>query len=403
MASRPKILFYVQHLLGIGHVKRASLLVKAWRKQGLQVTVVSGGEPVPQFDFGDADLVQLPPIKAANADFSGLVDVKGNEIGDDFKNNRRRLLVDALHQVKADILVVENYPFGRRQLRWELDPLLDSVKTSFPNTLVISSIRDILQVRKKQRIQETVEKIDHYFDRILVHGDEDFIPLLDSFSAADEIAGKLIYTGYVMDPKKAEFTTDQMTNKKAQDGTDEVIVSAGGGAVGQQLMQAALTAKNISSLRQLKWRFLLGPNVTEQERSLLRQQADANSIIESVRPDFPELLQRCRLSISQAGYNTIMDIFNANCQAVLVPFEGVGETEQLCRTQRLNDLGLCTMVRESQLNATNLAAAIDRATKQRVKTRDFSTKLNLDGAEQSGLILQQLWQELRQKLGQVNV
>ncbi len=98
-----------------------------------------------------------------------------------------------------------------------------------------------------------------------------------------------------------------------------------------------------------------------------------------------------------------MDIFNANCQAVLVPFEGVGETEQLCRTQRLNDLGLCTMVRESQLNATNLAAAIDRATKQIVKTRDFSTKLNLDGAEQSGLILQQLWQELRQKLGQVNV
>ena len=48
--SKPKVLFYVQHLLGIGHLKRATTLARAMTDAGLQVTVVSGGEHVPVID-----------------------------------------------------------------------------------------------------------------------------------------------------------------------------------------------------------------------------------------------------------------------------------------------------------------------------------------------------------------
>ena len=38
-----RVLFYVQHLLGIGHLKRAATRARACAAAGLEVTVVSGG------------------------------------------------------------------------------------------------------------------------------------------------------------------------------------------------------------------------------------------------------------------------------------------------------------------------------------------------------------------------
>jgi predicted glycosyltransferase len=66
-----KVLFYVQHLLGIGHLKRAATLARACAAAGLDVTVVSGGEPMAVLDRTGFDLVQLPPCARPTARFSG--------------------------------------------------------------------------------------------------------------------------------------------------------------------------------------------------------------------------------------------------------------------------------------------------------------------------------------------
>ena len=41
--SGPRIFFYVQHLLGIGHVRRAALLARGMVERGIDVCVVLGG------------------------------------------------------------------------------------------------------------------------------------------------------------------------------------------------------------------------------------------------------------------------------------------------------------------------------------------------------------------------
>ena len=41
------VFFYVQHLLGIGHLKRAATLAQALRDAGFKVVLASGGVPVP--------------------------------------------------------------------------------------------------------------------------------------------------------------------------------------------------------------------------------------------------------------------------------------------------------------------------------------------------------------------
>ncbi len=393
--SMPKVMFYVQHLLGIGHIKRASLLVKAWCERGFDVTVVSGGEPVPQFGFEGAELLQLDPIKTADAEFSTLIDGAGSVLTEAFKSRRRQQLLQSFDRIQPDVLVLESYPFGRRQLRWELDPLLERAKRVDPALVIVASVRDILQARKPERIRETLIKLDRYFDKIMVHGDGAFIPLTDSFPAGLELRDKLCYSGYVTEAADPALRLSANQHSSAHlDGENEVIVSAGGGAVGFSLMQAAIQAKAQSSLAGLNWRFLLGPNVPSDQWQQLQQQVDDRTVIEAARDDFPALLSRCRLSISQSGYNTVMDILQANCAAVLVPFEGEAETEQLTRTRRLQQLGLCSMLREAQLNGDTLAKAVDHAMDAfKGRIGELSTSLNLNGAANSALILETLWRQ----------
>ena len=51
------------------------------------------------------------------------------------------------------------------------------------------------------------------------------------------------------------------------------------------------------------------------------------------------------MSVSQAGYNTVLDI-SLRARAVLVPFAAERETEQLVRAERLAALGAVEPVRE---------------------------------------------------------
>ncbi len=71
--------------------------------------------------------------------------------------------------------------------------------------------------------------------------------------------------------------------------------------------------------------------------------------IERFRDDFAALLAGCRVSVSQAGYNTVLDILAARARAVLVPFAAERETEQLLRAERLAARGAAELVRESEL------------------------------------------------------
>jgi predicted glycosyltransferase len=84
-------------------------------------------------------------------------------------------------------------------------------------------------------------------------------------------------------------------------------------------------------------------------------------MLERFRSDFPSLLARCAASISQAGYNTVLDLLTARCPAVLVPFAAGAETEQTQRAELLAQRGLAQLVREDELTPDRLAQALDRA------------------------------------------
>ncbi|MBI1776833.1 MAG: glycosyl transferase, partial [Proteobacteria bacterium] len=193
-----RVLIHVQHLLGIGHLKRAATLARGLAAAGLEVTLASGGMPVSGIDIGAARLLQLPAARAVDTSFKVLVDADGRPIDDAWRERRRQALIEAYATIRPQLLVVEMFPFGRRAFRFELLPLLERAQAD--RVPVFGSVRDILVHRPRpDREAEFLETVRRWFDRILVHGDRSFAPLELSFPLAREIADKLAYTGYLLD------------------------------------------------------------------------------------------------------------------------------------------------------------------------------------------------------------
>jgi len=174
--------------------------------------------------------------------------IKGYPLAGRLADNAAALL-DAYRASHARVLIIELFPFGRRQMRFELLPLLDAAKG---NALVVCSVRDLIQPRPA-REDEMLECFEHYFDRLLVHGDPRLATFERSFGKAARLAGKLHYTGYVV----------QETGEQGDAGAGEVLVSAGGGAVGRRLLETAVAARALSRLKDRPWRVLAGLNAED--------------------------------------------------------------------------------------------------------------------------------------------
>lgn len=374
----PRVLFYVQHLLGIGHIARASRVANAMQRDGFDVTLVTGGLPVPGFPAEGLKHVALPPIAVGDSGFSGLVDINGKAVDDSFKQLRTTLLLNTFEEVKPDIVIIEAFPFGRRQVRFELLPLLQAIEQSRPRPLLMTSLRDILQERNKPgRDEETIELVKKHFDTILVHGDPNFVKLEDTFPLAHEISARVVYTGLVA-PEPPPEPTEQY----------DVVVSAGGGAVGAELIKSALEASNIVDDVN-SWCLITGPNMPQADFDAISAQASDKVSVFRFRKDFPSLLSAAKLSVSQAGYNTVCDILQAKCRSLLIPFAVGGETEQGARAERLAKLQLAHVLQEDQISGPAMADAIRQALA--LPSPDSQT-LDLNGAQGTAAILHKLYQ-----------
>jgi len=364
--QNPNVFFYVQHLLGIGHLRRAELLCRTFSDAGWQVTLAMGGQPVGALDIGGTELVELPALQIGNEGFHHLVDDDGVAVDDAWKAARSEQLCAAFTKAAPDILITEAFPFGRRQMRFELLPLLSNAHSAENRPLIACSVRDILKSeRKPGRAEETVETINAFYDLVLVHGDPAFARLEETFPLASALSEKIRYTGIVAPRLQATF--DEIEDRGG------VLVSAGGGAVGQTLFETALAARSLSRFADRPWRLLAGPNLETSTFEALRRAAPDGVQIEHYRDDFRTLLAACEMSVSQAGYNTVADILTAGAPAVLVAFDAGTENEQPRRAQKLEALGRVQALSMSALTPERLAAAIDRASMQDISHSEFDT------------------------------
>ncbi|MFO1160052.1 MAG: glycosyltransferase [Reyranellaceae bacterium] len=349
-----RLFLYVQHLLGIGHLRRAATLARALAAGSFDVLLVSGGAPLDGLDLEGVRFHQLPPLRAANEGLKELALLDGTPVDPAFKACRAARLLDLFRREAPDILITEQFPFGRTQLRFELLPLLAAAHAQRPRPLIVSSLRDV--VRRSASPQRVAESVDTFatFDALLIHADPELVKIEETFPAWASIAGRAAYTGYVTEENGERVPASAV-------GKGEVVVSAGGGAIGAPLLKAAIGARPMSALADRTWRLLLGPNMPDAERAEIEAARGDGLIVEPARTDFRTLLHNAALSISQAGYNTVIETIRHADRAVLVPFGTARETEQADRARALAERGMVAVVSPQALSSETLTVAIASA------------------------------------------
>lgn len=349
-----KVLIVVTHLLGTGHLSRAATLARAFQDAGHETVLVSGGGQAPQLNLDGLKIVQLPPVRSDGTNFSRLLDARGLDVSVNTIAERSQVLNATAGRFGPDVLITELFPFGRRNLTPEFLSLLETVQTMSRPPVVLSSIRDILAPPSKpEKVQRADDIIDAFYTGVLVHSDPDWIQLEESWPISDGLRRRLQYTGFVApeEPRPGLGHTD---------GSEEIIVSAGGGAVGRAVYITALDAAHQDSKR--TWRLLVGGSDPEPLISELKSHASsANVVIEPARPDFRQLLLNAAASVSMSGYNTVLDLLQTGTPSVLIPFDDGNEVEQTRRAVALVRAGGFSCLRTEELTGTTLAKSVANA------------------------------------------
>lgn len=372
-----RVLIVVTHLLGTGHLSRAATLAEGIAEEGHEVTILSGGSPAPHLTPPRARLIQLPPLTSDGVNYKRLLTPEGALRDEAYNQRRIDEAVAALEAVNPHMVITELFPFGRRPLAAEFEAIIEAARARTPRPLVYCSIRDILEPPPKpERLVEAEERLEKYFDGILVHSEEAVMPLERSWPLKPHIKDRLIYTGYVsppLPPYEAEG-----------DGAGEILVTAGGGPVGGPLFEAAAQAARLAP--ETRWRLLIGGAGRAERIAALEAKAGPaeNRVIEPLRPDFRAMLRRAALSVNQAGYNTMLDLAASGARSVVVPFEEGGETEQRLRAEAFAARNGYRLLLETELSPETLAQTVAVAL---TDPYPDSPPLDLGGAGETARIL----------------
>jgi predicted glycosyltransferase/peptidoglycan/xylan/chitin deacetylase (PgdA/CDA1 family) len=381
---KKKIMFYCQHVLGMGHLVRSMALVEGLSRE-FDVCFVNGGEIIQGFNMpGNIRLENLPPL-TSDQNFTQLAGSDGQSLAE-IQDTRLRQLTALYETFQPDIVVIELFPFGRKKFASELIPLLARIRLD-GKSKVVCSLRDILvQKRDQEKHEASVCSIlNRYFDLVLIHADPTFQRLEETFAALHHINIPVRYTGYVIQPTAVVDEVPVLLNPELP----LLLGSIGGGRVGVELLEACIEAST-----QLAERFahqlllFTGPYLPDEQWVNLNYQIvdQPHIILQRYTANFLSYMQKAKVSISMAGYNTCMNILSTSAQALVLPFSGGGNDEQGLRAKKLEDLGLLGVLDADDLSGRYLAEKI----LQRLEPQMIRTELNLAGVESTTQILQGL-------------
>lgn len=380
MDARPALLFYCQHSLGMGHLVR-SLALAAGLSAYFRVVFLNGG-PLPRgvrLPTG-IEIVDLPPL--------GL-DADGRLASRDWRYTveqaqqlRRERILTVFGSLRPQVVLIELFPFGRKKFKNELLPLLDAAHDlGATRPLILCSLRDILVGRPNQQRHDVraSELANRYFDAILVHADPRFARLEESFHPDALLRIPIHYTGFVLSDAPADAGLAPVLGR-------QVVVSAGGGLVGEPLLRAAVGAQALLWRAEgVRMKVIAGPFLPASAWQALRVAVRGQAGLQVRRsvPDLTSELRTSAASVSQCGYNTALELVQARVPALVVPYGDGLEDEQMRRARRLERLCMVRVLDPQRLDAPTLAAEI----RALLDFRPQAVDLDLAGARNTAQIV----------------
>ncbi|MGF1649487.1 MAG: glycosyltransferase family protein [Hyphomicrobiaceae bacterium] len=366
---------YSHDTFGLGHLRRTRAIAHALvdHAKHTSVLIISGSSIAGAFDFkARVDFIKIPSvIKLHNGDYTSLSD--HIDISDTLAM-RRSIIESAAVNFRPDVFIVDKEPRG---LRGELDPTLPRLKSL--GCVNILGLRDVLDepdaVRHEWERNEAASWVDRYFDRIWVYGSRDFWNPLQGVELAPSVTARIEHVGFLARSVPAQPFAHEGQLPKAY-----VLVTAGGGGDGAELMRAVLAAHEHDRSLRFPMVFVCGPFMSQREKLEIRHRAQRlqSAVVLDFENNLEHMIQRATAVVAMGGYNTFCELMSFDKRALIVPRK-VPRQEQLIRAMRAKAFGLVEMIDPDQAKNPRALAAVLQRLPTRPRPSESSYAINLDG------------------------
>jgi len=358
----PRLLIYSQDGLGLGHLRRTTLLATEVLRARPEATVLTiSDSPLGEF-FSPApghDYLKLPSIrKVRPGEWSP---VRLPMPFDDVLALRRQIIRTAALSFAPDVFLVDHMPHGAMG---ELVPTLRALELK-PARMVLG-LRDILDapatIRRRWRLEGAFEAVARHYGDVLVYGSQDVFDVAHEYSWPEDLSRRLRYCGYICAPLPAGSPSDVRARLDG-DGTGALVVAmAGGGADAYRLFDVLLRAvPALLSQRRCTVVVVTGPFLPEHQWNDLQSRADGLPVrLLRTVDDSLGCLAAADLVVAMAGYNTTAEILSVGRPAVLVPRAGPSAEQQM-RASRFAARGWVRWLAPASLSPGSLAQEMTEA------------------------------------------
>ena len=385
--KKPKIVIHCQYVYGIGHFVRTIELAKGLCNY-FSVSILNGGESVPNFDIpSEINLIPLPAIyKQENVSYLSPVD-STYSIEECFKK-RRDIIENSLTNLKPEIIITEHFPFGLL-FEDEVVQLISSAKSLNSNVKVVCSVRDIIESASgniKDNI--TVKLLNKWYDLLLIHGDEKYFHLKNTFSRYNEISIPNYHTGYIVKRIEQKVKTDNLK--------PIILASIAGGRLGKELLNVLI--KNHSAVNKKTTHKLIlftgafASSFEELTDEIKKLSYNDIELFAFDRESYLGYFSQADLVISLGGYNSIIESISNQKRLLVYQREFTqGNEEQDLRINLFKEMGVLNVISSKDLNNCNLADSIIQSLNNNI---DRNINLNVNGVAFSTELILKLYKSL---------
>ena len=388
----PRILIYSHDTFGLGHLRRSRAIANALvrRNPDASVVIISGSPVIGNFEFGDGvDYVRVPGVvKLPNGDYTTL---NLNLPLDEAVALRQAIIRQTAASFRPDLVIVDKEPTG---FRGEAVPALEEAKAR--GARLVLGIRDVMDdpaaLLPEWERKGAVEALARLYDDVWVYGLRDIYEPLAGLPLPEAARERIVYTGYLRRelPREPHLARYPKLTKGPF-----VLVTAGGGGDGDELIDRVLAAYELDSGLAPPALIVFGPFIARDSRRAFLERIGRLPHVDAIAFDakIERLMDRAAGVVAMGGYNTFCEILSLDKRALLMP-RTHPRREQAIRAERAAALGLARRLDGAQADPSIMAEAI-RALPLQPRPSEAVVPRLLDGLDRIEALAAPLFEEVR--------
>jgi predicted glycosyltransferase/glycosyltransferase involved in cell wall biosynthesis len=380
--GQARVLFLAKDGPGLGHLQRISRLAEAI--QGPCASLVLCGHRSTAWMVSEScEFIHIPSLDS-------LLPLEQNYWGRQpfvemerarAMQMRAEMIQSVAKTFRPDAIVVDYLPSGKDQ-EW-----LPAIELPIATRYFI--VRGVLGDRDIERRQllgdRGAELLERKYDRILIACDQRICNVVEEYGFSPSMAAKAEYIGYVSQPIPPALRMKARQERQLAPNETWVVCSAGGGALGEKLIQECYQAA--LSLPQTKFDIVVGPrsalpwqfcSVDIHTAGNIRYQRESRHLA--------MLHAAADVVVCAGGYNSLVETLEGRARIISCPAQVDVNDEQYTHARRLQKFCTIKLVPRPEDLPAAIQVSIEEAAAAPLKTSGRNL-LDFGGAERFRSIL----------------